>query len=302
MRTSVAIAAAILFGCTFARSVQAAENQAYSGLYSVEVVDESGKALPTFEHLGRAYLLGTLGQRYLVRVINRSAQRVEVVTSVDGRDVLDGRPAAFSKRGYIVDAYGGLIIDGFRLNQEEVAAFRFSSVPRSYAAQMGSTRDVGVIGVAVFPERRYFRPPPVRRDPRVPVPQGDGDLSDSSAGVAGGVVGGQSPENKPPPSAEVPQPGGSISKKSMPTERRGLGTEFAEEHFSHVQIVHFERASSTPASLLSLRYDDSAGLLALGIDVRGGSGYGAGDGWLRDTAEPFRRNASFAQPPPGWRR
>src|SRR5713226_3244573 len=165
MRTSAAIATAILFGCTAARPVQAAENQAYSRLYSVEVVDESGTALPTFEHLGRAYVLGTLGQRYLVRVTNRSAQRVEVVTSVDGRDVLDGRPAAWNKRGYIVDAYGGLVIDGFRLNQEAVAAFRFSSVPRSYAAQMGSARDVGVIGVAVFPERQYFRPPPVRRDP-----------------------------------------------------------------------------------------------------------------------------------------
>jgi hypothetical protein len=205
-----------------------------------------------------------------------------------------------------VDAYSGLTIDGFRLNQEEVAAFRFSSVPRSYAAQTGSTRDVGVIGVAVFPERQYFRPPPVRRDPGVPVPQGDGDFRDPSGGVeggvVGGVVGGQLPENKSPPPAEAPQLGGSISQKSMPAERRGLGTEFAEEHSSHVQMVHFERASSTPASLLSVRYDDRAGLLALGIDVRGGSGYGAGDGWLRETAEPFRRNASFAQPPPGWRR
>ena len=301
MRTSIAIAAAILFGCTSARSVQAAENQAYSGLYSVEVVDESGSPLSTFEHLGRAYVLGTLGQRYLVRVTNRSAQRVEVVTSVDGRDVLDGRPAAWNKRGYIVDAYGGLVIDGFRLNQEAVAAFRFSSVPRSYAAQMGSARDVGVIGVAVFPERQYFRPPPVRRDPGVPVPQGDGDFSDRSGGVVGEVEGGQLPESKPLPSTEAPQLG-SMSKKSMPAERRGLGTEFAEEHFSHVQTVQFERASSTPASVLSVRYNDRAGLLALGIDLHGGSGYGAGDGWLRETAEPFRRNASFAQPPPGWRR
>src|SRR5260370_13426108 len=281
MGASAAIATAILFGCTAARPVQAAENQAYSRLYSVEVVDESGTALPTFEHLGRAYVRGTLGERCLVRVTNRSGQRVEVVTSVDGGDVLDGRPAAWSKRGYIVDAYSGLTIDGFRLNQEEVAAFRFSSVPRSYAAQMGSTRDVGVIGVAVFPERQYFRPPPVRRDPGVPVPQRDGDFSDPSGGVEGGVeggdvggviggvVGGQS--------AEAPHPGGSIAKKSMPAERRGLGTEFAEEHFSHVQMVQFERASSTPASLLSVRYDDRVGLLALGIDVRGRCGYAAAD-------------------------
>lgn len=296
MRTSVAIAAALLFGSTSARSVRAAENQAYGGLYSIEVVDERETPLPTFEHLGRAYVLGTLGQRYLVRVTNRSAQRIEVVASVDGRDVLDGQPAAWSKRGYIVDPYGSLIIDGFRLSQEAVAAFRFSSVPRSYAAQMGSPRDVGAIGVAVFTERPYFRPPPVRRDRNVPVPQTDRDFGDHSPGM----IGGQVSENEAPPPDDAQQ--GSVAKKSMPAERRGLGTEFAEEHSSYVQRVQFERASSTPASLLTVRYDDRAGLIALGIDVGGGSAYSAGDGWLRETAEPFRRNASFAQPPPGWRR
>jgi hypothetical protein len=56
-----------------------------------------------------------------------------------------------------VPAWGSVDIDGWRLSRAEVAAFRFSSVADSYAARTGSAREVGVIGVAVFPER--FVPP-----------------------------------------------------------------------------------------------------------------------------------------------
>lgn len=268
MRTSILIA--VLLGCTSTLRVQASEGGALSGPYSVELVDEGGSSLPTFQHAGRTYVLGALGQRYLLRVRNRSGQRIEVVASVDGRDVLDGSPSSFSKRGYLVGPYEDVSIDGYRLNQESVAAFRFSSVPRSYASQMGDARDVGVIGVAVFAERApiyYPRPYPMRRAPSSPK-----DMSGADAKIAPGA------------------------------ERNGLGTEFGEEHSSHVYSVHFERASSSPVAVLSLHYDDRPGLLAFGIDVdRHGWATGQ-ESWLRETAEPFRRNASFAQPPPGWRR
>ena len=240
-----------------------------SGPYSVEIVDEGGSPLPAFERAGRTYVLGALGHRYLLRVQNRSGQRIEVVASVDGRDVIDGRPGSWSKRGYIVGPYQDVSIDGYRLNQESVAAFRFSSVPRSYASQMGDARDAGVIGVAVFAERLpiYYQSPPLRRAPDAPGPMGGAD-----------------------------------AKEGARAERPGLGTEFGEEHASHVDSVHFARGSSAPSAVLTVHYDDRPGLLALGIDVdRHGWAHGQ-DSWLRETAEPFRRNASFAQPPPGWRR
>jgi hypothetical protein len=309
MRTPVVTAIAILLGCVPTRSVQASEGPAHSGLYSLEIVDDNGSSLPTFQRAGRTYVLGTLGQRYVLRVRNRSGQRIEVVASVDGRDVRDGRPAAWDKRGYLVDPYNDVTIDGYRLNQESVAAFRFSSVPRSYAAEMGSARDVGVIGVAVFTERQHirYRPPPVRPDRSVPAPEepladfGEGGVA---GGVAGGVIGGHTDplgDGEEAPLSAAPN-SGIVSKKPEPPERRGLGTEFAEEHASHIDMVQFERASSAPAAVLSLRYNDRAGLLALGIDVDGRGWYSGRDEWLRERAEPFRRNASFAQPPPGWRR
>jgi hypothetical protein len=252
------------------------------GPWSVRLVDEDGRALPTYRHGGRTYVLGTLGRRYQVRVKNASPRRVEVVVSVDGRDVVDGKPAAVGKRGYLVEPYGELTVDGFRVSDETVAAFRFSSVPRSYASRMGDARDVGVIGVAVFPEDAPPAPRPLPRP--LPHPWSEQE-EDGSLGGAGSAEGGAKA------SADAPA---AASPELRAEKRRGLGTEFGEERDSAVTHVPFERASSSPAALLSLRYDDRAGLVALGIDVD----RRRDDAWLRATAEPFR---GYAEPPPGWR-
>ncbi len=63
----------------------------------------------------------------------------------------------------------------------------------------------------------------------------------------------------------------------------------------------FERARQRPDAVLSLRYDDRAGLLALGIDVGGWLSSASEDAWFRESAAPFRRDG-FAEPPPGWDR
>jgi len=253
-----------------------------SGPYSFELVDGAGQRLPTYSHRGRSYVLGRIGERYLLRVRNDSGQRIEVVASVDGRDVLDGRPASPAKRGYLVGPYGEVTIDGFRLSREAVAAFRFSSVERSYAARMGDARDVGVVGVAVFreEERRWSAPLGAYDVP--PAPRSDGRSP-------------AAPELREKGSASA-EPRAEEHSARAP-QRPGLGTEFGEEHASPVEQVSFVRASDRPAALLALRYDDRHGLAALGIDL---DGHLAGrDRWLRQTAEPFR---GWAEPPPGWSR
>jgi hypothetical protein len=60
-------------------------------------------------------------------VRNESDARVEVVLSVDGLDVIDGRSASYRKRGYIIPPRGRINVDGFRQSMSEVAAFRFGS-------------------------------------------------------------------------------------------------------------------------------------------------------------------------------
>jgi len=296
------LAATLVAACAGPRAALAhpPEAAARSGPYSIELLDESGAALPTFFHRGRAYVLGTLGGRYLVRVRNGSARRAEVVVSVDGRDVIDGRPASFAKPGYVVDAFGEVLIDGYRLSEASVAAFRFGTVPRSYAARMGDARDVGVIGVAVFPERERPRPP---RPPFVPYDRRY-DRSEPEASYGRG----EHAERHAGPEGAAPEAGAKAAPAPAapeayrgPLERPGLGTEFGEQRESHVVEVAFERARPRPDSVLSLRYDDRAGLIALGIDVdRRGAGR-RDEAWLRESADPFRGSA-FAAPPPGWGR
>lgn len=124
-----------------------------SGLLEVELRDGNGRLLPGLAVGGRWFVVGEKGSRYAIVVRNRSDVRIEVVLSVDGLDVIDGRAASFRKRGYIIAPHGTLRVEGFRQSTEAVAAFRFSSVADSYANQKyGETRNVGVIGIAAFHE------------------------------------------------------------------------------------------------------------------------------------------------------
>ncbi|MBC8127620.1 MAG: hypothetical protein H8M99_10825 [Gloeobacteraceae cyanobacterium ES-bin-144] len=113
--------------------------------------------LPTFkENWGqnRRFVAGETDKPYSIAIHNDSDSPLEIVASVDGLDVQDGKPASFSKRGYLVDAQQTILIDGFRTSYSHVAAFKFSSVAGSYAnLRHGDTRNVGVIGIAVFTQK-----------------------------------------------------------------------------------------------------------------------------------------------------
>jgi hypothetical protein len=141
-----------------------AEAHALGGL-RVRVVDAAGRSFPALTNGSRVIGVGAPGERYALEIDNPSGARFEVVASVDGLDVLDGEDASFEKRGYLVGAYSSIIIDGFRRSDAEVAAFRLGDVARSYAASKGKARNVGVIGFALFEERRpvAYEPPVWRR-------------------------------------------------------------------------------------------------------------------------------------------
>jgi len=277
-----------------------------------------GAPASTYQWHGETYVLGQKGDRYTLRIVNHSERRIEAVASIDGRDVVDGKPADFQKRGYLVPAWGSVDIDGWRLSESEAAAFRFSAVADSYAARTGSAREVGVVGVAIFPER--VRPPrPIYRPSYPHVPYGgrsyddrapmaergaskskgapaDQPLSDLSGGAAARSA---APAPTPSAMAEADASPRESSRSRGESERRnrpGLGTEFGETVASDIQEVSFVRASSSPAAVLGARYNDRSGLLALGIDLGGQD-----DLDLRESATPFPAEHHYAHPPVGWR-
>jgi hypothetical protein len=313
----VGVAAAVVSCATSACSAHAQPLRDAAGAYELEVLLD-GRPAPRFFHAGESYVMGRMGERYTLRIWNRSSRRIEAVVSVDGRDVVDGKPGDFrNKRGYLVPAWGSVDIDGWRLSEREAAAFRFTSVPNSYAGRMGNARNVGVIGVAVFPERVYRpRPQPVYpRYPQYPYP-GDRDYRSEESPASPGRSAGSAAEAPAAAAPSAPQAGASGegaladssaaksgSARGRSANRPGLGTEFGESVDSHIQEVSFTRASpSTPAMMLGVRYNDRAGLLAMGVDV---DGYYSNqdDTYLRGTADPFPvSHRRYAPPPVGWRR
>lgn len=112
--------------------------------------------LPSYKEGGyhRRYVEGENNGTYSIVVKNRCKSALEIVASVDGLDVQDGKTASFSKRGYFVEPGKTVEIQGFRTSYSKVAAFKFSSVANSYAnMRHGNTRNVGVIGLAVFTQK-----------------------------------------------------------------------------------------------------------------------------------------------------
>jgi hypothetical protein len=77
--------------------------------------------------------------------------------------------------------------------------------------------------------------------------------------------------------------------------RPGLGTEFGESRYSAASFTRFVRANNRPIAIAELRYNDHAGLVALGIhaeplpDER--------ELMTRETADPFPGDNRYAQPP-----
>jgi hypothetical protein len=123
------------------------------GAITISLRDANGDPLEAVRASSRVYVVGQEGQRYSIAIENHTGARYEAVATVDGLDVVSGRPGSFENRGYVLSPWSTVEIDGFRQSRDEVAAFRFARVRDSYAAARGNDRNVGVIGLAFFAER-----------------------------------------------------------------------------------------------------------------------------------------------------
>ncbi len=274
----------VVFHTDTAHARKGSASNSASGQFSFRLESLSGGTLPTYHHGGYTYVEGRRGNRYTIRVFNHTGERVEAVVTVDGRSVITGKEGNYKRqRGYVIDPYGSVTIEGFRTSWSNVAAFRFTEVEDSYAARMGNDANVGVVGVAVFKEKK--------RQP-VPVPyysykkrKGLGSSYGRSKSAPGA--------SQPPPSQDSAT-GGILSLAEREAREQGIGTGYGEDDYSPATETKFERRSRRPNARMSIYYDDRAGLIARGVIHRPRRPPVRRD----PNPFPYSYDQGFAPPPP----
>lgn len=252
---------------------------------AVSLIDrQGGQALPLYRKDGRAYVPGSPGSRYAIRLANRTGGRVLVVLSVDGINVISGQTAALGQTGYVLDPWRSHDIAGWRKSDTEVAAFEFAALGASYAARTGRPTNVGVIGAAMFLEK----PAAVAMVPQPSAPS----LADAT-GTTGRLAGDTEPSRaqgeqaKATTQAAAAAPTGPSAESAagargddaqrmarasatplatppaMHTER--LGTAHGQREWSVSTRTDFERLSSSPQAVVEIAYDSRPNLIAAGV-------------------------------------
>lgn len=246
----------LLFACAAAQA---------GNLVDVQIVDrENGATLPLYPYRSETYVAGAPGHRYAVRIVNSSGRRVLAVLSVDGVNAISGETAATDQTGYVLEPYQSTEVAGWRKNMNEIAAFEFTTLSDSYAAQTGRPANVGVIGVAVFREK-YVPPPPVQRDRIAAEAEAGGAREDKRARNEA------IPMPKPgaaPATAGAAADAAARSAAPMAQPQESLGTGHGQRETSSASYTSFERESRKPYEVVAIRYDSWANLQARGIVPR----------------------------------
>jgi hypothetical protein len=125
--------------------------------------------------------------------------------------------------------------------------------------------------------------------PRAPAPAA---TPSAPMGGAGGAAAPRAYRNYDMESEEAPPP---VEQPQQQTGRLGLGTEFGEQRNSSASYTRFVRAPGRPIAIAELRYNDLAGLVALGIKAQPLPD--EGEIMTRETADPFPGDRHFSNAP-----
>jgi hypothetical protein len=191
----------------------------------VQIRTDAGATLSTYPVLARAgarkaYVEAVRGDHYTIVIRNLLDRRVGVVVTVDGRNIISGKKSWLrnDERMYILEPHGIGEFNGWRTSLEAVHRFYFTDAGDSYAAAFGDESAMGVIAVAVYPERWPEPSAPLSRD-RFGAPRA---------------------EQRAAPSAKA--------------ESESAGTGFGREEASRARVVAFA-PEATAAERVYLKYE-----------------------------------------------
>lgn len=233
--------------------------------YELEVL-VNGKPLREYYQNYKTFVEGKKGSIFSVRLRNNSSEKVVFIPTVDGLSVIDGKDASYESRGYIVEANSAMLVDGWRMNDNQVAEFYFSSSEQSYRKRSGKGNNTGSIAVAVFREKQkpiiekvyikekeYIYPSPRLPWPTYPNPYGPVWMN--TAGNSTDAMYSCSSVGKT-----------NLSGQSvLRSATQEIGTGFGSTKHSEVISASFDR-EDTPTSVLEVFYNTREQLKKLGIE------------------------------------
>jgi hypothetical protein len=243
---------------------------------SVEIIADDGRVYPVHNlHASkknnfRAYLEATHGDNYGIRVRNLTGKRLGLVIAVDGRNIISGQQSHLknNERMYILEPYQQASYKGWRTTNQKINRFYFTHAGDSYAGAWKDYTAMGVIVLAVFPEKqpRYYRPYEKKSRSNA----GRNQAYDRAVEA---------------PAAAKAESDFADSKEMQP------GTGYGQEQHSYARVVHFE-PQSTPSSKTFYKYEWRQTLCQKDI--------------ITCYKEPenrfwpnYENNYGFAPPPPG---
>ncbi len=269
------------------------------------VVDVSvlvdGRATTLFQRSAawdRHYFEAFRGRNYALQIRNTTGQRIGVLIAVDGLNVVNGERSSLrnNESMYVLDPYETTVIRGWRTSLNDVRKFVFVDEERSYAERTGQANgDMGWIRVLAFREDR----PAWRLDDWNRVRRENGPRAQNEVQPAPPI---EERESRRGDAPAAPQPttdfrgGAGGAEKSGAIESRDEvraplaqestpGTGWGDQRFDPVREVEF-RAERAAVDRITLRYEYTAGLRALGIEPR------RSRVWERERGE-----LGFAKPP-----
>ena len=247
------IATALLAACSHSAMAQSLPNSHSSEgvCASLEIVS-SGRALRPIYFGGEQWIEGRPGAEYSLVLANRCPYRLLAVASVDGLDVVSGKPASFGSPGYILEPGARIPVDGWRKSGNSVAAFYFSSPRGSYASRTGQGENIGVIAAA------FFRDAAEQQDNR----WRDSDAGNSRFSAPMSAPNSSSARSAPPPPGSFGDSAAersALSTKAMPS----LGTGHGRPISSPTTVGSFERESQ-PLFAVWRRYESRERLMEMG--------------------------------------
>ncbi len=231
-----------------------------------------GRPQPLFSRPGidRSYFQAFEGQNYALRLRNNTGERVGVLITVDGLNVVNGEQSdlAANEPMYVLDPWESATIAGWRSSQSEVRRFVFVDEERSYANRTDQANgDMGWIRVHAFREYQ---------------PQTNNGWGKTRSFYRDG--------GEAPPSSAAPELNGQSQRRDMsnlaPNEQGNPGTGWGERRYDPVRRVWFQPEPYATDQMV-LRYEYESGLRALGIYPRRGNRT-----WQRERGE-----LGYAQPP-----